>query len=695
MTRFRIPGPARLRTALALALFVTGLPAQATGLKSGAVPPSGAVALAATAPVERLIIQYRPAGKQSGGATVVTAASERAAASVLVEHSAALAQMQGLRYLKSVSPQLHVARLERALPPGEAQELIKRMQADPSVASVTVDQRLRSYATPTDTYFTNPGSLYYQWHLQSASNVPGGINAGVAWASSTGVGATVAVLDGGYRPHTDLAANLRTATDYDFISADVDGSFWTANDGDARDANAEDPGDWVTATEASTYNCDAANSSWHGTHVAGLIGALANSTEGVGVAYGAKILPVRVLGRCGGYLSDVLAGMRWAAGLSVSGVVSTTTPAKVLNLSLGASGACDSVTQAVIDEVRTQGVSIVASSGNAGLTAISKPANCMGVVAVTAHTRSGADAGYANVGPGVAISAPGGDSADPVASTWNLGLTVPGADAYGLMAGTSMAAPQAAGVLALMAAARTDLALATQEALMRGAVRPFPAGTYCAINPDNLPPGFCGSGLLDAGLAVAAAQAVPAGLPGLADLEVLQRATASSWTAGSLVDLRIHLRNWGTVPATAVQLSATLAGLEILSVTSSAAGVVPTHSSTGLSAAVGTWAAGAELVLTVRARVTASDSVVSSSAQASGSGAEATLVNNNHRLDPAGFAPDPSPVIPPPGIPPPGTTTGGGGGGGCTAAPAGQADASLLLLALLSLGLAVLRRRSR
>lgn len=332
--------------------------------------------------------------------------------------------------------------------------------------------------------------------------MPGGINAPAAWASSTGANVTVAVLDGGYRPHPDLAANLLTASDYDFIS-----DLWTANDGDLRDADAQDPGDWISSEDASLCpGEDLLKSSWHGTHVTGLVGALANGSEGVGVAPDVKVLPVRVLGRCGGYLSDILAGMRWAAGLSVSGVTNTSTPARALNLSLGVEGACDAATQEVINEVRARGVSIVASTGNDGLTVITKPASCMGVVAVTAHDRLGVLASYANVGSGTAISAPGGELDGAVASTWNLGKTVPGADSYGLMYGTSMAVPQVVGVLALMASVRPDLPMSEVEKVLLSTARPFLADTYCSRNP-----GQCGAGMLDAGAAVAAVQTyVPA-----------------------------------------------------------------------------------------------------------------------------------------------------------------------------------------
>lgn len=658
---------------LVAGLLSSGLPVQSAPPRSDAAPVRAVPA--AAEPVQQLIIRYRVGEAQGDRAAAASATAERATAAERVSRSAERAQAWGMHYLKSVSPQLHVARLSRALPADEAQALMERLQADPAVESVTIDQRVRPHALPlpTDPFFSTASSGYYQWHLQAPSVEPGGINAAAAWASSTGANVTVAVLDGGYRPHPDLAANLLTASDYDFIS-----DLWTANDGNLHDADAQDPGDWVSATDPDKpLDCLVEDSTWHGTHVTGLLGALANNTDGVGVAPGVKVLPVRVLGRCGGYLSDILAGMRWAAGLSVTGVSNTSTPVRALNLSLGVEGACDAATQEVINEVRARGVSIVASTGNDGLTVITKPASCMGVVAVTAHNRSGLSASYANVGPGTAISAPGGEREGAVASTWNLGKTVPGADSYGLMYGTSMAAPQVAGTLALMSAARADLAQPTLEALMRDTARAFPTGTYCVTNPDRLPPGFCGVGLLDAGRALAAAQAVGVGLP---DVEVLQRVTASSWVTGATVTLYIHLRNWGAGTASAVQLTTTLTGLEILSVS----GLSATNEVTSLRAAVGDLNAGAERVLTVTARVTAADpETVSSLAVASGASEEPTLSNNTHRLDPMGVVVSPAVEV---------TTS--DGGGGCTVAPDGQADAGLPLLALVA-AIALFWRRRR
>lgn len=662
MTRRFSARRTRVQTLVAMAIAA----ASQLGQAAGPAP------LPAAEPVQRLIIQYRDGVSPAGASVVLAPRDPRVSAAAAVTRSAGQAQAPGLRYLKSVSPRLHVAQLDRALPASEAQALMDRLRADPAVASVMVDRRVRPHALPTDPYFTNPSSVppsapnYYQWHLQSPTTVPGGINAAAAWDRSTGTDVTVAVLDGGYRPHADLLANLLTGDDHDFISDD-----WTSNDGDAvRDTDAEDPGDWVSRADATTA-CPAESSTWHGTHVSGLVGALANGTEGVGVAYGARVLPVRVLGRCGGFLSDIQAGMRWAAGLSVPGVPDNAQPANVLNLSLGVQETCDSITQSVVDEVRAQGASIVASSGNEGVIAITSPANCMGVLAVTAHTRSGDSADYANVGPGVALSAPGGDSAGSVASTGNTGTTVPGSDTYTWMFGTSMAAPQAAGVLALMASARPDLPQASLQALMRGAARPFPAASYCDRHP-----GFCGTGLLDAGQAVNAAAAAPANAP---DLEVLQRLVSGGLAQGEQAVFAVQVRNWGTITAPDVQVTAAVTGLDIVSVSANVAGTALSRSSSALSAVVGDLAAGAELVLTVTARVTATDGYVTSQARTSGSATEVTLVNNDHLLVPAAVEPAA-----------PAADT----GGGCTAAPGGQADLGLPLLLLFALLGGLWRRRT-
>lgn len=466
-----------------------------------AAPQHASPSAAADQPVVRLIIQYKAGGKPEGQGGV-TAATQRHVAAAQVQRSAAAAGATELRYLKSVSAGMHVVALPGPLASADARALMEKLQADPAVDFVVPDVRMRRHAVPNDPLFAG-GASAGQWHLQSSALVAGAINAATAWDASVGHGVVVAVLDGGYRPHADLVANLVTPG-YDFINGDTAEGQWIANDTEAgRDADALDPGDWVEEPEATLYDCVIEDSTWHGTHVAGLVGAVANNGQGgLGVAPGVRVLPVRVLGRCGGFNSDILMGARWAAGLSVPGVPANPTPARVLNLSLGVDTACDTASQAVVNEIRASNVSIVASTGNEWFNnRITSPARCSGVVAVTAHTRDGDRAYYANVGTGTSISAPGGDDWDPVVSTGNTGTTVPGSDTYTRLYGTSMAAPQVAGVLALLASLRPDVPMADLEQVVRSSARAFPAGSYCTRYT-----GVCGSGLLDAAAAVDAAR---------------------------------------------------------------------------------------------------------------------------------------------------------------------------------------------
>ena len=397
-----------------------------------------------------------------------------------------------LSYLKSVTSQTHVAMTGQKLSRAELFALAKQIELDPGVAYAEIDEIAQAQFTPND-----PDYPTQQWHYQDPVSYPGGANLPSAWDRSTGAGVVVAVLDTGLRPHADLAANLLPG--YDFISADSPGVFTTANDGDGRDSDASDPGDWSLAG-ACDSGSPASISSWHGTHVAGTIAAVTNNGTGVaGVAFGAKVLPVRVLGVCGGFMSDIAAGMRWAAGLDVPGVPANLHKAKVLNLSLGNPGSCGPTYQDAVDAVRAAGSVMVAATGNEGLPSISRPANCAGVIAVTAHTRLGDNANYANIGAGTVISGPGGGFGTLLAgdgarvySTLNSGTTIPVADSYGLLAGTSQAAAHVAGVAALLASLQPEISPDALSSVLASSARPYPTGTFCATRTD------CGAGLLDA-----------------------------------------------------------------------------------------------------------------------------------------------------------------------------------------------------
>lgn len=440
--------------------------------------------------MNRLIVKFRNEGGDAAFALAGTPAQERVhALNAHVASSTATGTGTTLSYLKSVSRHTHVALTSRPMGHADLNALAQAVAQDPRVEYAEVDERVYPHFVPND-------SLYaaQQGNLKSPAVVAGGANLPNAWGRTvagvpvSGAGVTVAVLDTGYLRHADLAANV--VDGYDFISADGFNDFFTANDGSGRDDSALDPGDWNTKAS----QCTVEDSSWHGTHVTGIISAVGNNNVGViGVAYRAQILPVRVLGVCGGYTSDTAAALQWAAGLTVPGVPVNPTVAKVINMSFGRSGSCSPTYQAAITAARNTGAVIVVSTGNeSSRSTITQPANCSGVIAVTAHTSTGALADYANTGAGTTISAPG----NSIYTTSNTGLTAPVADSYSALSGTSFSAPQVAGVAALLIQMKPGISPAEVQKHLVGSARAFPSGTYCATRTD------CGAGLLDAFTAV-------------------------------------------------------------------------------------------------------------------------------------------------------------------------------------------------
>ena len=280
---------------------------------------------------------------------------------------------------------------------------------------------------------------------------------------------------------------------YDFIS-----DTFVANDGNARDSDASDPGDWINPGECGPGDPAAFEaSSWHGTHVSGTIGARTNNSLGVaGVAFNARIVPARVLGKCGGFTSDIADAIVWTSGGTVSGVPANANPAKVLSISLGGGGACGTTTQNAINSARSRGASVIVAAGNSNANSSNfTPANCSGVVTVAAVGRNGGKASYSNFGATVEVAAPGGSGgANSVLSTLNAGSTSPGADSYALYNGTSMATPHVSGVVALMLSVKPTLTPDQVTSILQSTARAFPA--TCSQ---------CGSGIVNANAAVDAA----------------------------------------------------------------------------------------------------------------------------------------------------------------------------------------------
>ncbi|MEF3080896.1 S8 family peptidase [Luteimonas sp. SMYT11W] len=476
----------------------------------------------ADAPSDRLVIRYAAtriaSGDAAGKLQIATAAIRRAGVERPVVSGRAAKALPALQiaHLRTTAVGFDVLRLSRSLSARDLDALVTELAADPAVASVHVERRMQATGvarapvmpqfTPNDEFFAS-----YQWHLSGSA---GAINVTNAWDSSTGAGVVVAVLDTGILPdHPDFADNLLPG--YDFITD----SFVSRRDSDARVPGALDLGDWNPVAGECYAGSPQIPSSWHGTHVAGTVAeATHNGIGGAGVAFDAQVLPVRVLGRCGGYPSDIAEAIVWASGGEVAGVPRNETPAEVINLSLGGLGACDAQTQLAIDGAVSRGSTVVVAAGNANDNAQNySPANCDNVVTVGANRINGGRAFYSNFGPRVDVSGPGGGGEfDPGNGGWNGyvlqagydGLTTPtsGEYLYVGLAGTSMASPHVAGIVALVQSAlagqdRDPLTPAQVEALLKDTARPFNVAP-----PASTP---IGVGIVDATRALAKALEVP------------------------------------------------------------------------------------------------------------------------------------------------------------------------------------------
>jgi serine protease len=416
----------------------------------------------------RFIVKFKPQSVESHSAS----ARQRALDNAGLGHGVHL----GLQRHLAVGADLVIS--DKKLDHTAAKALLARLARDPSVAYVDFDRRVHHTMTPNDPSYAS------QWHYFDATS---SIRADTAWDTATGNGIVVAVIDTGITNHADLNANVIAG--YDFISDTA-----TANDGGGRDADPSDPGDWVIANECYSGS-SASNSSWHGTHVAGTVAAVTNNNLGVaGVAFNAKVQPLRVLGKCGGWTSDIADAIVWASGGSVPGVPANATPAEVINMTLGGSGSCDPLSQDAINIAVANGTTVVVAAGNeSDAVANHSPASCNNVITVGAVGKTGNKASYSNYGPLVDVSAPGGALSNSVYSTVNTGTTVPVAAGYAGYQGTSMATPHVAGVVAMLQSIQVNTP-ALVETIIKGTTRAM--GT-CST-------GGCGTGLVDAPNALAA-----------------------------------------------------------------------------------------------------------------------------------------------------------------------------------------------
>lgn len=454
---------------------------------------------------QRLIIQFAPAND----------ANHHALTEQQLSTISTIAR-SGVKFVRTGSGGNQVVELDEKLTPAQIEQIAAGIAQLEGIVTVVPDRRYRAQFIPNDPDFNR------QWYLNDA---PGSINAVNAWDFTTGGGNTVvAVLDTGILPHSDY--NNRYLQGYDFIS-----DLFTANDGDGRDANPADPGDAVALNECAIGDpAEDLPSSWHGTAIAGLIVANTDNELGIaGIDHRAKILPVRVLGKCGGYSSDVIDAIRWAAGLSDPALPANPNPAQIINLSFGGIGNCTATEQAAIDDATAAGVLLITSAGNSGLDVSSfAPANCNNVLTVAASTRQGGETCYTNYGEGIDLSAPGGNSAginnctggaaDAIYSTSNTGLTVPAGESYDSFSGTSFAAPMVSATAALIRSVNPSLTPADIQSVLEAGAREFPVGTSDSFGDCDL--SRCGHGLLDAYTAILITREDALSLPGTGTIQM-------------------------------------------------------------------------------------------------------------------------------------------------------------------------------
>jgi len=438
-------------------------------------------------------------------------------------------------------------------------ELAARLQKDPDVEWAVVSHRRYPTRVPNDPLFPNgltgTTPVVGQWYLRlpgAPDNADGvsAIDAETAWNFTMGTpAAVIADLDTGVTNHPELTQALLPNTSggtwppygYDFVgysSTDGSGAIPTANDGDAQDADASDPGDWISASDQThdyfkASECPVEDSSWHGTQTAGIMAAQMDNNLGMaGVAPGAWLVPVRVLGKCGGWDDDIQAGMLWAAGIAVPDVPLNLHPARIINMSLGSSGSCQAAYQDVFAQVTQRNVLVVVSAGNDEGLPVGAPANCPGALAVAALRHVGDKVGFSNIGPEVALSSPGGNCVNenlddpclfPILTTTNTGLTSPVGSTYTTSfltpsVGTSFSAPLVSATAALMLSVTPNLSATQVRQIMQSTATAFPTtggtpGTPLCHAPNESQPQdecyctttTCGAGMLNARAAVSAA----------------------------------------------------------------------------------------------------------------------------------------------------------------------------------------------
>jgi serine protease len=572
----------------------------------------------------RLLVGFRA----TPGNAVVKAVRVRARQSITVVQAgtsdadvAGLALRTGLPMARSrqITPSMHVLYLQKTVYGADVHALLKKLRADPSIEFADVDQRRYAHAMPNDPLFVPTTGASGQWFMQTPSSTTitlGGVatqdlsatDAISAWAITTGsTGTVIADVDTGVRfDHPDLLRagagagfGGRLLPGYDFVGEDLNpttgaalGTFLIANDGDGWDPDPSDPGDWINSTDQMNTTlfpaktCPTQDSSWHGTRVMGVLGALTNNGVGIaGMTWNPYLLPVRALGKCGGYDSDIIAGMQWAVGMTVmdssgNNVPDNPYPADIINLSLGGTGSCPSAYASVISNLTTMGVLVVASAGNEN-GPVDAPGNCAGVLAVVGLRNVGTKVGYSSFGAEAGVAAPAGNcvtTSGPcyrsIDTTSNTGLTTPGTNTYTDQTnpnlGTSFSAPIVSGIAALMRAVNANLTPPQLIARIEASASPFPPNnsvpplpvcpaTDATTQECSCVVGQCGAGMVNALSAVTAA---------LNPIAVITSTSSTMFDASASVaacDLTVASYAWTASGGIAIQGAANLPQVTVMS----------------------------------------------------------------------------------------------------------------------------------
>lgn len=422
----------------------------------------------------------------------------------------------------------HVLRWSNTVRTSDRESMLNRLRSDPRVEFAETDLPINGMALPNDVNFAS------QWALQSTPN-RAGARFDKAWDLVKGSSSViVAVVDTGVRYDTpELSGRLLAG--YDFISDPT-----TSGDGDGRDSDPSDMGDWVSQADKSNSSfadCPVANSTWHGTFIAGQIAGVTQNLQGISAGdWNAKILPVRVSGKCRAFASDMYDGMLWSAGVEVPGVPINPTPATIINVSLGAPVSCSNLAQTVVNRIKGAGALVVSSGGNGGGESY-LPANCTGVMSVGAVDRDGTRAFYSAIGSSVDIAAPGGYY-NGLLGVGNSGDQGPESPRTVSKTGTSFASPLVAAAAALVKAANPALNADQIQAILLANTQPFMivTGEKCVPGQGkavcDCSVGVCGAGMLDAYAAVRAAR----GSKPLANASVGLSARDNTWLSLSAAE---------------------------------------------------------------------------------------------------------------------------------------------------------------